>query len=101
MIGKPGNQITVGGLTLNMQVGVGLATGQGSAPEIMCRFSPDGGHTWDTEHLVSIGAMGNYHQKVRFDAFCTGYDVRCRVSCSDPVLLSIFDGVVDIEDAGY
>ena len=51
--------------------------------------------------LVSIGAMGNYHQKVRFDAFCTGYDVRCRVSCSDPVLLSIFDGVVDIEDAGY
>lgn len=101
LINRPGSRITVGRVKFNMQVGVGLATGQGSDPVIMCQLSPDGGETWRAERQVSIGVAGNYTQSVSFDDFCTGYEVKCRVLFTDPVLLSIFDGVVELEAAGY
>jgi len=43
---------------LDLQTGVGLNTGQGSDPQIMLRWSNDGGHTWSHEHWVSAGRMG-------------------------------------------
>jgi len=101
MIGKPGNRITCGGVRINMQLGVGLATGQGSAPVLMCQFSPDGGETWQAEQFVPIGAMGDYTGPVYFYDFCTGYDVRCRIMCSDPVFISLFAGVAFLTDAGF
>ena len=45
MINAPGKRITIKQLRVNMEVGVGLSTGQGSAPVLMCQFSPDGGMT--------------------------------------------------------
>lgn len=101
LIGKPGKRITVGRVKFNMEVGVGLATGQGSNPVIMCQLSPDGGVTWQAEQQVSIGVAGEYIQTVSFDDFCTGYDVKCRLLFTDPVLLSVFDGVVEMDGAGY
>lgn len=101
MIGAHGRRITVSRVRINCQVGVGLATGQGSDPEIMCQLSNDGGHTWDGETHVSIGVMGDYTLPVDFFKFSTGYDVRCRIKCSDPVYFSFFDGVVELRDGGY
>lgn len=43
---------------LDLQTGVGLVSGQGSDPQIMLRWSNDGGHTWSHEHWVSAGRMG-------------------------------------------
>ena len=42
-------------LQIDMQTGVGLNTGQGSDPQVMLRWSDDGGHTWSNEHWMSIG----------------------------------------------
>lgn len=100
LINRPGRQITVGRVRLNMQKGVGLAMGQGSSPVLMCQLSEDGGQTWRAEQFVDIGVMGDYHIAVDFDDFATGYDVRARFKCSDPVYLSMFDGEVDLVDAG-
>lgn len=94
-------QITVGRLRVNMQCGVGLATGQGSDPVIMCQWSNDGGHTWGAESQVSIGVAGDYTIPVDFFQFTTGYDIRARIQCSDPVFLSVFDGFVELRPAGY
>lgn len=94
-------RITVSRVGINMEVGVGLASGQGVTPVIMCQFSPDGGKTWQAEQHVYIGAMGDYAIPVDFWDFCTGYDVRVRIMCSDPVYLSIFDGEADMDIAGY
>lgn len=44
-------------LELECELGVGIATGQGSAPTVMMRTSDDGGHTWSPERTGSIGAM--------------------------------------------
>jgi hypothetical protein len=101
MIGAPSKRITVKQLRINAEVGVGLVTGQGSDPVLMCQLSPDGGQTWQAQSNVSIGVNGDYMIPVDFWDFCTGYDVRARILCSDPVYLSMFDGEVDIEVAGF
>lgn len=101
LIGKPGKRVLVGGMTIDAQVGVGLATGQGVAPVIMCEFANDGGHTYAAEQHVSIGAMGDYTLPVTFDAFSSGYSIRTRIKCSDPVFFSLFDAVVRMREAGY
>lgn len=101
LIGKQGKRITVGGITFDAQVGVGLASGQGSSPLLMCEFANDGGHVFDAEQHVSIGAMGDYTLPITFDAFSTGYSIRCRIKCSDPVYFSLFDAVVKMREAGY
>ncbi|MFS7035532.1 hypothetical protein, partial [Escherichia coli] len=38
--------------------GVGLQTGQGQNPQIMMRWSNDGGQTWSNEHWQSVGLVG-------------------------------------------
>lgn len=101
MAGLLGRQITVCSIRMNMQRGVGLAVGQGSAPVLMCQMSNDGGHTYGTEEHVSMGAMGDYVTPVDFNQFCTGYEIRAKIKCSDPVFLSVWDGIAFVVDAGY
>ena len=101
MIGAPSKRIMFKQLRINAEVGVGLVTGQGSDPVLMCELSPDGGQTWQDQKNVSIGVNGDYMIPVDFWDFCSGYDVRARILCSDPVYLSMFDGEVDIEVAGF
>jgi hypothetical protein len=42
----------------------GLATGQGSDPQVMLRVSRDGGRTWGNERWRSIGKIGEYKKRV-------------------------------------
>lgn len=52
------NNLSINGhrrLQLDMEAGVGLASGQGSDPQVMLRWSDDGGHTWSSELWRSIG----------------------------------------------
>lgn len=100
-IRRPGRRITVSKIRLNIQKGVGLATGQGSAPVLMCELSNDGGHTYGSQVFVDMGVMGDYVRAVDFDAFATGYEIKARIKCSDPVFLSMTDGIAFISDAGY
>ena len=102
LLGVPQNQITSKTLHIPMQTGVGLATGQGSSPVIMCQMSPSGGQVYDSESQISIGVMGDYAKKVVFDHFTTGYEIVPKLMISDPVPLTVYSGgSVDIENAGY
>jgi len=102
MIGVPQNQITFSSMVIPMQTGVGLTTGQGSTPQIICEISPSGGQVYDGEDFVSIGVAGDYARKVKFDHFTTGYEIVPRIMISDPVPFTVFTGgTVDINDAGY
>lgn len=102
VIGKHQNMITLSSLHIPMQTGVGLATGQGSDPELMCAISGEGGEVYDHETLVSIGVMGDYGRKVMFYDFVSGYEIVPRIMCSDPVPLTFYSGgSVDVMDAGY
>ena len=86
---------------INMQAGVGLATGQGSNPVLMCQFSNDGGEVWNAENFVEIGVMGDYTKRVQFDQFSNGYQIKLRVMWSDPVPVTMWDGEIDLVPGGF
>jgi hypothetical protein len=56
---KPNRQrIFQSSLQIEFTPGVGLQSGQGSNPQVMLRWSNDGGFTWSNEHWLPIGAAG-------------------------------------------
>jgi hypothetical protein len=79
-------------LQLDCETGVGLENGQGSDPQIMMRWSDDGGHTWSNEHLSSMGKIGEYFKRVFWRRLGMTLKLRDRVyeiSGTDPVKVSI------------
>lgn len=87
-----GQRVTLNRLELGIETGVGLSSGQGSDPRITCEVSKDGGKTFPMAMPTrSIGAQGQYRQRVHWDRFGDGYDIVVRQSFSDPVPLTIWD----------
>ena len=56
-----GEVLFVSELQLTMEAGVGLITGQGSAPVIRHDWSDDGGRTFGNEIARSFGQVGKYN----------------------------------------
>jgi hypothetical protein len=93
-----GKRLFFGQLTIDMETGVGLTSGQGSAPLLMLRYSNDGGHTWSNEKTASIGAIGNYGARVRFGPSGSARGGRVwEISMTDPVKFAVFGADVDVE----
>jgi hypothetical protein len=63
-----GRQVTYRRLQLELETGVGVASGQGSTPLVMLRTSDDGGKTWGRERQASAGAIGAYSDAGVLDA---------------------------------
>jgi hypothetical protein len=79
-------------LQLNAETGVGLNTGQGSDPQVMLRWSDDGGHTWSNEHWASMGQIGEYGYRTFWRRLGMTLKLRDRVyevSGTDPVKIAI------------
>jgi len=79
-------------LQLNAETGVGLNTGQGSDPQVMLRWSDDGGHTWSNEHWASMGQIGQYGYRTFWRRLGMTLKLRDRVyevSGTDPVKIAI------------
>ena len=79
-------------LQIDLESGVGLNLGQGSDPEVMLRWSDDGGHTWSNYHISSIGKIGEYYRRVFFRRLGMTLKLRDRVyelSMTDPVKIAI------------
>jgi hypothetical protein len=65
---------------------------QGVDPQVMLRWSDDGGHTWSREHWTSMGAIGRYGQRVFWRRLGMSLKLRDRVyeiSGTDPVKITI------------
>lgn len=80
-------------LQLDCESGVGLdGTVQGSDPQIMLRWSDNGGHTWSSEHWMPLGTIGNYSQRVLWRRLGMTIKLRDRVyeiSGTDPIKIAI------------
>ena len=79
-------------LQLDCESGVGLNTGQGSDPQVMLRWSDDGGHTWSNEHWAGMGKIGEYQRRVFWRRLGMTLKLRDRVyeiSGTDPVKIAI------------
>lgn len=65
---------------------------QGSNPQVMLRWSDDGGHTWSNEHWRSMGLIGQYGRRVIWRRLGMTLKIRDRVyevSGTDPVKIAI------------
>lgn len=80
-------------LQLDCESGVGLdGTGQGVDPQVMLRWSDDGGHTWSNEHWKSMGRIGKTGTRVIWRRLGMTTKLRDRVyeiSGTDPVSVTI------------
>jgi hypothetical protein len=79
-------------LQIDLESGVGINLGQGDDPQVMLRWSDDGGHTWSNEHWAPIGKIGEYYRRVFFRRLGMTLKLRDRVyelSMTDPVKTAI------------
>lgn len=81
---KDYDQVTVDELVADMETGVGLATGQGSDPQVMVQVSRDGGRTWGAEIWLPLGKVGEYKKRLATRRLGTARDFVFRIAYSEP-----------------
>lgn len=94
-------RFTVDSLEIHIESGLGTETGQGSDPKVMLQMSKDGGHSWGTERLASVGKIGEYKRRLRW-VRPTGQarDVVFRLRWTDPTYNRVItDEAVKIREA--
>jgi hypothetical protein len=72
---------------------------QGADPQVMLRWSDDGGHTWSNEHWTSIGRIGEYGRRAFWRRLGMTLKLRDRVyeiSGTDPVKIAIMGAELNI-----
>lgn len=84
-------------LQVDMETGVGISSGQGSDPQLMLRWSNDGGHTWSSQKTVSVGKIGEYGARARFNRLGAGRNRVWEISMSDPVKFAVLGAIVETQ----
>lgn len=80
-----GQRIRYNALEIGFETGVGLQTGQGSAPTVSLQLSKDGARTWSDWQQASIGAAGQYQTKVQFRRLGVAEQMTFKIRITDPV----------------
>ena len=78
-------EVTFDRLQMDMDVGEGLAVGQGSDPTMMLIYSNDGGNNWGKELWRSAGKQGNHRIQVVWSRLGTAKNRVFRLVVTDPV----------------
>lgn len=84
-----GQRIRYNALEIGFETGVGLQSGQGSAPLVSLSLSKDGARTWIDCGTGSIGAVGQYQTKVQFRRLGVAEIMTFRLRVTDPVKVAI------------
>lgn len=97
---QDGSALSIDKLRLDIQVGVGLASGQGSNPQIGLEVSRDGGNTWGAQMWRTLGAAGQYATCVEWTQLGTigvpwAPSFTPRITVSDPVPVTIVSGCLN------
>lgn len=84
-------------LQVDLEAGLGLSSGQGSDPEVMLRWSDDGGKTWSNEHRLSAGPLGQYQTRAMLDRLGSSRQRVFELATSDPIPFRLVDAYIDVE----
>jgi hypothetical protein len=83
-------------LEVELEVGVGLTSGQGSDPEMFMEYSDDGGQTWAYLANKKIGPIGQYRKRVYWQRCGSSRDRVYRGGVSDPVRVNVWDTTMEV-----
>lgn len=84
-----GQRITYDRVRLDIDAGVGLITGQGSDPQMMMRYSDDGGITFSNEKWRSFGKIGEYFKRPQWRRLGTSRQRIFEFKTTEPVPVRI------------
>lgn len=85
-------------LQVYLEPGLGLQSGQGSDPQVMLRWSDDGGKTWGNIHTMSAGAIGQYRTRVQQNRLGYARDRVFEIYVSDPIVnWRVISAYLDVE----
>lgn len=93
-------QISFNSLELHAETGKGKVTGAGSDPQIMLRYSHDGGYTWSHSIARSLGKLGEYGKRVRWNRLGSGREWIFEFTCADPVPLGLLELYGEVDGDG-
>jgi hypothetical protein len=93
--------IGISQVQVDIQSGVGLATGQGSDPQIMLSVSKDGGNTFNNLAWAAMGKVGEYTQRVVWRSLGGARDWVLRLRITDPVKRVITGASAEIEGGPF
>lgn len=82
--------------SLQVDMETGLGTGA-SNPQLILRWSNDGGHTWSNERMVSAGKVGQYGARAKFNRLGSGRNRVFELSMTDDAKFAVLGAVVEAE----
>jgi hypothetical protein len=91
------HRIAYASFALDLQRGVGLASGQGADPLVTLRVSRDGGRTFGEPVIMRAGRLGAYTTRVRARRLGQARDAVFEVTVSDPVAWALVQAWLDLE----
>lgn len=77
-------------LIIDMETGVGTASGDGSDPMLMLRYSNDSGHSWSGYKQASVGQAGQYTKRVKFGPTGNARDRVWELTFTEPCRFALF-----------
>jgi len=95
VIHKSGLRIQYNEIWLEIVSGVGNATN--NAPIMQLRYSDDGGNNWSSWLDQSMGAVGEYYQKLVWRKLGESRGRTFEFRCTDPNEATIIDAYADVE----
>jgi hypothetical protein len=95
-LSNEGKRITFDKFQLDLETGLGIADGQGEDPQIMLRWSDDGGQTWSSEHWVSAGPQGEYKTRAIWRRLGQARDRVFEVTMTDPIPWRLIGSWIDV-----
>jgi hypothetical protein len=90
-----GDRISFSKLWVDVETGVGLATGQGEHPQMILQVYKDKGHIPLNNRYASMGEIGEYKSRVIFTRLGQARDWVFNISVSDPVKVAIMGAYVE------
>lgn len=85
-------------LRIDLESGVGLATGQGSDPQISLSVSRDNGNTYGAEMFRPMGAVGKNRYRVEWRRLGLVEQAVFKLRITDPVKRVVTAGILNPED---
>lgn len=83
-------------LQVQMETGVGDETTPN--PQLVLRFSNDGGHSWSDERPVTMGKVGEYGMRAIFRRLGCGRNRVWEISTTDPVKFAVIGAFIEYEN---
>lgn len=81
---------------LDLETGVGIdGLGQGTDPQVILRWSDDGGHTWSNEKWTAFGKIGRKRARAAWQRLGSARNRVFEVTITDPVKTTIIGAEIN------